>query len=316
MKTVKSPKEKTNSTPSPSKKQSKSPKTGTILKISLQNIWRNKVLSLATIFVMAIILFIFNIILSINFLAEKGLATLSEKIDLVVYLKESAPESDIQKLIKNLGTLKEISQIEYTTKEKALKDLKETHPDLSLAFEKYGLSNPLPKSLSITTKNPQDHEKVLSYLADDKFSNILASTNQKSEDLNTLNSISKNLNHLSIFARQILFWIILTFIIGGALIMINALQITIFSRKSEIEVMKIIGASHSFIRMPFIIEAAIYGTLSVLFCFLMLFILSLNPAIKEIGLIHTNIYTLLGAQLLGTLFLSMVSASLAVREHI
>ncbi len=298
------------------KKKPSSPKTGTILKISLQNIWRNKVLSLATIFVMAIILFIFNIILSINFLAEKGLSQLSEKIDLVVYLKESAPESDILKLVKDLGNIEEISTVTYTTKEKALSDLKETHPELSLAFEKYGLSNPLPKSLSITTKNPEDHEKVLSYLSTDKFSNLLSIDTQKDSDRNVLNSVSKNLNQLSIFARQILFWIILTFIIGGALIMINALQITIFSRKQEIEVMKIVGASHSFIRMPFIIEAAVYGTLSVLFCFLMMFILSQNPAIKEIGLLHINIYTLFGAELLGTLFLSMVSASLAVREHI
>jgi cell division transport system permease protein len=298
----------------------KSPKKLTAFKLSLQNIWRNKVLSLATIFVMAIILFIFNIILSVNFLAENAIEKLSEKVDIVVYLKESASESDILKLANDIARLEGVNSIIYTTKEKALEDLQKSHPDLTVAFEKYGLGNPLPKSISITTKHPKHYKEIVNYLNQDKFSNILSQTDQKEDDKNILNSVSQNLNSLSLFARQILFWIIITFIIGGALIMINALQITIFSRKKEIEVMKIVGASHSFIRLPFIIESIIYGTLSVIFCFIMLFILSNNPSIKDSGILHLyphiNIYALFGAELAGTLFLSMISSSLAVREHI
>lgn len=300
--------------------KAKSPKLSTVLKISFQNIWRNKILSLATIFVMAIILFMFNIILSINFLAETALESLSEKIDIVVYLKESASENDILKLTNDLEKLEGINSVIYTTKEKALEDLQKSHPDLTLAFEKYGLGNPLPQSISITTQHPKYYNEIKKYLQQEKFSNILSQSEQKEEDTNILNTVSQNLNSLSIFARQILFWIIITFLIGGILIMINALQITIFSRKKEIEVMKMVGASHNFIKLPFIIESIIYGTTAVISCFIMLFILSQNPAIKESGILHLypsiNIYAIIGAELAGTLFLSMISASLSVREHI
>jgi cell division transport system permease protein len=294
--------------------------SSTILKLSLQNIWRNKVLSLATVFVMAIILFIFNIILSINFLAETAIETLGEKIDIVVYIKESSDESDILKLANDISKLEGVKSINYTSKEKALEDIQKSHPDLKIAFEKYGLGNPLPRSLNITTTNPKHYDEIMKYLENPKFLNILSNTTQKTEDRNTINSISKNLNSLSLFARQILFWTVMIFMIGGSLIMVNSIQITIFSRRKEIEVMKLIGASHSFIRMPFIIESIAYGTVSVIFCFIMLFILSQNPALKDSGIIQIypsiNIFALFGAELAGTLFLSILSASMAVREHI
>ena len=70
-------------------KSSTSNLIGKGIHLSLQNIWRNKFLSLATIFVIGTIIFIFNVILAVNFIAKEAISDLSEKIDVVVYLKES-----------------------------------------------------------------------------------------------------------------------------------------------------------------------------------------------------------------------------------
>ena len=56
--------------------------------LGLHNIWRNKFLSLATIFVIGTIIFIFNVILAVNFIAKEAIQDLSEKIDVVIYLQE------------------------------------------------------------------------------------------------------------------------------------------------------------------------------------------------------------------------------------
>lgn len=284
-----------------------------VLKLSLLNIWRNKVLSLATIFVIAIIIFIFNILLSVNFIANNALQSLSEKIDIVVYLKESASQEEIDKVKKEIEKLEGIKEVTFTSKDNALQTLRSTHPDLTLAFERYNLGNPLPQSLNISTIHPKYHATVSEIIQQDQFAHVV-SRQTEDDDKNIINSVSENLMALTNFARQILFWVIITFLIGGVLIMINALHLTIFSRKKEIEVMKIIGASRSLIRWPFIIESIIYGVLAVLFSFGMLFILAQN--IDYQAYLTINIYLLFLAELGFTLVLGIISSILAVHEHI
>ena len=103
----------------------------------------------------------------------------------------------------------------------------------------------------------------------------------------------------------------MTFVIGGALIILNALQITIFMRRQEISVMKLVGASHWFVRLPFIIEAIIYGFLAITLSFIMLFILSKNLQIEL-----PNMFGYLMVELLITILLSVGSSIIAVHEHL
>jgi cell division protein FtsX len=58
------------------------------IKLGLTNLWRNRLLSLATIFVMAIMICIFNTILAVNLISKQALSNLNQKVDIVFYLKE------------------------------------------------------------------------------------------------------------------------------------------------------------------------------------------------------------------------------------
>lgn len=282
-------------------------------KLSISNIWRNKFLSLATVFVIGTTIFIFNVILAINFIAQDALSDLSKKIDVVVYLKETTTFTDAQNLQNEILKLDGVENVSYTSKEDALNQIKTTHPNISLAFEKYQLGNPLPASLNITTINPQYHSSIAQVLAQDQYQIFLSSivTNNSSTNNAIITSVSENLLKVSDFTYQIIFWLIVVFIIGGALIILNAIQITIFSRKKEINVMKLVGASYWFIRLPFIIESIIYGVLAVILGFLMLTLLSKNIALFEID--FTLIFI---AELIATVLLSILSAMLAVHEHL
>lgn len=109
------------------------------LKFAVSNIWRNKVLSLATIFVIAIIVFIFNIILSVNFIAKDALSNLNKKVDLVLYLKDTTDTPQTQNIMSTIKGLEGVENITYKTKAQALEQLKKIHPELSTSFEKYNL---------------------------------------------------------------------------------------------------------------------------------------------------------------------------------
>ena len=294
-------------------------------KLSLSNIWRNKVLSLATIFVTGTILFIFNIILAINFITQNALLDLNKKVDITVYLKETTTEEQAQGMIKDLQGIKEIANVNYTSKAQALEQIKTTHPELSLSFEKYNLGNPLPASLSITTTDPKYHQAVAEFLAQDKYqlylSNILSNNSGDSKaDNSIITSVSKNLTKLSDFTHQVIFWLIITFVLGGALIILNALQITIFTRKHEISVMKLVGASHWFIRSPFIIESIIYGVFAVVLSFIMFFTLTKQIQIEETSFWSyysgINFLLIFLIELIGTVLLSVFSSSIAIHEYL
>lgn len=278
--------------------------------LAASNIWRNKVLSIATIFVIAIIIFIFNIILSINFIAKDAIADISKKVDMVIYLKDSPDPTQAQTIMNAIKGLEGVENVVYTTKSQALEQLKTIHPDLSTSFEKYNLGNPLPASFSITTLDPKYHEPITAFLSQQQYSAQLSNVTSN-DDANVIKSVSKNLKKVTDFTHQVIFWLIMTFVIGGSLIILNALQMTIFMRRQEISVMKLVGASHWFVRLPFIIEAIFYGVLSVGLSFTMLIILSNNLQIEL-----PNLFKYLFAELFITILLSVGSSLIAVHEHL
>lgn len=302
------------------------PSTSKLLERSLiasfKNLWRNRVLTLTTIFVTATIIFIFNIILAVNFIAQDALNDLNKKIDVIVYIKESSEYPQIQKIINDLERIDGIEEVKYTSKEEALAQLKTSHPDISLAFEKYELGNPLPASLNIKTISPEYHVLIGNFLAQDRYQAYLSNvtTDESGEDSAIISSVSKNLVEVNNFTKKVIFWLIITFILGGALIILNALQITIFSRKKEINIMKLVGASHWFIRSPFIIEAVIYGALAVALSFVMLVVLAQNIAIQgtELWNYYTgiNFLTIFLIEAFVTISLSISSSVIAIHEYL
>lgn len=282
-------------------------------KLAVNNIWRNKVLSLATIFVIGTIIFIFNIILSINFIAQDALQDLSQKVDINIYLKEDTTFEQAQYLISEIERIEQVEKVQYISKDSALQRLKTTQPHMILAFEKYNLGNPLPASINITTRHPRYHKAIGEFLTQDKYqiylSNIVKSGDVESTDI--ISSVSQNLIDLTSFTRQLIFWLILAFLIGGALIILNAIQITIFARKKEIGIMKLVGASNHFIRAPFVIESAIYATLAVFLGFFMVIILMNNLGIKT----DINFAIIFTVELIITMGLSLVSSLIATHEY-
>jgi len=292
------------------------------LRLSLSNIWRNKFLSIATIFVVATIIFIFNVILAVDFIAKDAVNNLNQKIDIIVYLKESTTPSQTKELINELQTLPEITNIKHLTKEDALKQMQATHPDLSMAFEKYELGNPLPASLNISTNSPENHGKINQLIKQEKYQTLVSNivSNEDSTNNAIMASVFKNLVKVTNFTNQLTFWLIFTFVIGGSLIILNAIHITIFNRKKEIQIMKLVGASHWFIRSPFIFESIIYGTLAIILSVIMLIGITKNIDIEKNTLF--NLYSLgelsliILAEFIATILISVLSSSLAVHEYL
>ncbi|MFA6797329.1 MAG: permease-like cell division protein FtsX [Candidatus Paceibacterota bacterium] len=236
-----------------------------VFKSGLQSFFRNGFVSLSSILVMSITLFIMSSMIFLGGFLEYSLNKVKEKVDVNVYFLISASEEDIFSVRKSLESLPEVSSVEYISREKALSDFKEKHKDDELtlqAIDELG-DNPLGASLNIKAKEPSQYAGIAKFLDND--SNLLLKDGTKIIDkvnyyqnkiiIDRLSSIIKSANTIGI-------WLALIFIIISILITFNTIKLVIFISKEEIAVMRLVGASSKYVKGPFVVSGILCGLIS------------------------------------------------------
>lgn len=271
---------------------------------------------------MAVIIFIFNVILAINFIGNQSLQTLSEKVDISVYLSRDSDYFEVKALTDEIEKIPGVKSIKYTSKEEALEIVGKTHPKTADFYKKYDIRNPLPPSISIVTENPEVHASIEALLAQPQYKTLTQNyvTEGASGESVILNSIATNLQNISKFVRHIIFWIVLVFILGGTLIIVNAIQLTIYSRQQEIHVMRLVGATPSFIRLPYIFEAILYAVIAIILSFTLMTIVSsaINLEKTELWSLYSNfnLWKIFALELIFTVILAIISSFSATEQYI
>lgn len=291
------------------------------LGLGLRNFWRNKMLSIATVLVIAVIVFIFNVILVVHFIGNQTLKALSERVDVVIYLQDDVSFYDAQTFLKALKDMEEIRTATYTSKEEALEVVAKTHPKTAEFLKKFDLKNPLPPSISINLQKPEDYQKVENFLEKGEYKTLLKNyvADGGTGENAILSSVAKNLANMSRFVRQIIFWLVLVFVLGGTLVIMNAIQLTIYMRRQEINIMRLVGATPIFMRLPFIFEGVLYACSAIMTSFLFLLLLSKNIQIENSTL--WNYYNALEigkvfwVELAITSVLGVISSFAAVQQY-
>lgn len=292
------------------------------LSLGMKNFWRNKFLSFATILVMAIIIVIFNIILAIQFIGNQALQSLSERVDIVIYLRDETSFYDANLLADNLKKIDGVKAVKYTSKEEALEIVAKTHPQTAEFLRKFDIRNPLPPSISITTDSAEDHLKIQDLLSQDRYKYMLQnyiSEEARGENI-ILSSVAKNLENISKFVKQIIFWVVFVFILGGTLIVVNAIQLTIFNRRQEIHIMRLVGATPNFIRLPFVFEGFLYAFFAVILSFIILFALGQSIQLETANLWEyysaLNLQRVIVSELIIAVILAVISSFSAAEQYI
>lgn len=241
---------------------------GRTLNLSLTNIKRNGLLSVGVIIVIAILMFIFNILLFVNILASSAINDLSSKIDFVIYLKDNASTYEAQQMVAEIKGLDGIKEVRFVSKEEAFSLFKKNHQQTAEFFEKYNLRNPLPPSIQILAEKPEYYSYIEKLIKEGRYSSLLENISEQNKDSSIIQKISENLAQMEYSTKYIIGWVIAAFIIGGILIINAALVITIYTRRTEINIMKLVGAKPYFIKLPFIFEASFYAISASILAFI------------------------------------------------
>ena len=217
-----------------------------------QGFWRNAAMSLAATATMTLMLLMLAgfWIIQAGFLAS--LSYVEDKVGVVADLEDNTTDAQREDLMVRLRAMPDVRDIEYISKEQALKNYREKRAaqgqdDLT----PYLAENPLPASLEVKLRKPDDYGTVAAFL---EVEPIVG-------QVKNIKDTTDRLVSMTTFLRT--FGVILLGVIGAIVlfIVINTIRLAVLGRAEEIEVMRLVGASDAFIRWPFVFEGAFVGLL-------------------------------------------------------
>lgn len=232
-----------------------------VIRTGFFNFWRNGTVSLASVLVMMVTLSVIALISFFGAILDTSLAELKGKIDINVTFVPSASEEEILRIKQRLESLPEVFLATYVTREEALAAFKERHandPSILAALDELG-ENPLGAVLNIKARDPSQYASVAEFLE---------SGNTLSEGgITIIDRINYFQNKAAIdkltaiigVADRLGFALTVFLAVISMLIAFNTIRLTIYIAKDEISVMRLVGASTTYIQGPFVVVGVIYG---------------------------------------------------------
>ncbi len=227
-----------------------------IIRTGFVNFWRNIWLSLAASSVMIVTLVILSSLMLLFVITNYSVTSIRERVDISAYFKVGVTESQVLRIKTELERNETIKDVVYISPADALKDFRDVHVDdenLLESLDELG-DNPLPATLQIKANTLEDFPAIDSELRSEKYADVIDKVNFQDNRL-----VIERLNKILRFI--IIFGVVLTIIFAmiAILVIFNTITLTIFNRREEVEIMRLVGATNSYIRGPFIVEATIYS---------------------------------------------------------
>lgn len=218
-----------------------------VYRITLETIYgikRTGWINLAIITTMAAILTIFGALFRTTLSITSFVQELGNVLEISVYLKSSA---DTKQVATEIRGLEHVERVKIIPKEHSWENLKRE-------IDVPNMDNPLPDTLHVKVDKPENVNTV--------FNKIKTYTSV--EDLNYAQDIAKKMQFFNNVVHTITLVVVVLVAILTITIINNTIQLVIQSRKEEIEIMRLMGVSNWYIKIPLILQGAIYGFLGAL----------------------------------------------------
>ncbi|HEU4492784.1 MAG TPA: permease-like cell division protein FtsX [Rubrobacteraceae bacterium] len=223
---------------------------GFFLREALKNIRLNLLMSITAMTTTFICIVVLGVGLLASSHVEGVIGSVRDDVSVEAYFPPDATDEEIDEITNTVEGWPEVASVNYISEEEALATFKETFADRPELYENLD-PGVLPASLQIQLENPTEAEVVAQRLEEEQgFSDENLSYPQQTID--RLNSVTSAMIW-GLYGATILF------LISSVLLISNAIRLSIFARRKEIEVMKLVGASDGFVRTPFVFEGMVQG---------------------------------------------------------
>ena len=226
-----------------------------LLKQGVKNTYLNKAMSFASVGVLTACLILVGLAALLSENIKSITKSIQQQNEIVIYVEDDISAAQEAELDRQIRSMDNVLEVEYTSKEQAFEDQKEKLGDL---LEGYENEDVFPASYRVKVK---DLTRI-----EDNVSKVKALSGVYRVDAPTdiAEIMVKTDSGVSIGGTVV----VVALLIVSFVIIMNTIKITVFSRRREINIMKYVGATNSFIRMPFLVEGVILGFVSAVVSFL------------------------------------------------
>ncbi|MCW2959939.1 MAG: cell division protein [Thermoleophilia bacterium] len=216
---------------------------------ALRSLSTNKATSIAAVIAMLVALLIVGIT-AVGFLKARaaGDSIQRDASTVNVFLEETVTDAQINALTASLDRDPNVSNVTFVTKEAALERARKIFKESPDVIKNLP-GNPFPASLEATLTNPKSMDAVAKGVRDQAG---VAEVKTGGENARRAINVAQ-------WATGVFFAIGIGILVAATVLVANTIRLSIYSRRREIEVMKLVGASNSFVRMPFMIEGLLCG---------------------------------------------------------
>ena len=223
---------------------------GFFMREAFKNIRLNLLMSITAITTTFICIVVLGLGLLVSSHVEGIIGSVREDVSVEAYFPPDTSQQETDATINKVEGWPEVSSVNYVSEEEALATFKDTFADRPELYQNLD-PGVLPASLQIQLENPTEAEQVAQRLEQEQgfAADNLSYPQQTIESLNSVTS----------YMIWGLYGATLLFLISSVLLISNAIRLSIFARRKEIEVMKLVGASDGFVRTPFVFEGMVQG---------------------------------------------------------
>ena len=222
---------------------------GFFLREAFKNMLLNPLMSITAMTTTAVCVLILGVGMLVNAHVEGIINRIGQDVTITAFFPEDVSQERADEVYSSVEGYPEVSQVTYVSQEEALERFRSTLSDQPEILE--GLpSDVLPASIEIQLADSRSSDAVAEKLQAEGFAEGDLLYNQKTID---------NLNQATSYVVWALRGATALFFVASVLLIFNTIRLSIFARRKEIEVMKLVGASDSFVRTPFLFEGLVQG---------------------------------------------------------
>ncbi len=235
------------------------------------NLWQFRTRNLFSVTIICLSFLIIGIFLSLSNNLKHTAQDLASNMTVKLFLDKNISEKDLQILQEDLGQPPFVESVEFITSDEALDRFSASFPELSDIVANLK-TNPFPASLEAKiTSKVSDSEEVLNFVQSMRFRKGVVDSQFKQDWVEKMQAFSRLSGAIGFFLGGIL-------ILASFFIISNVIKLNVFARRNEIEILRLVGSTNLFIRIPFWLEGFALGLLgSLLSLGLLILVINLFP---------------------------------------
>lgn len=225
---------------------------GYLLREGVRNFWSNRLMSFASVGVLISCMLLSggSVLLSLN--VASIMSEVEQKNLVMVYLDDGVGVLEAVKVGDEISKIPNVAERTLVTKDEGLQELIEQVEDGDALLEELAADNPLPNAYRVTLSDLEHYDATVVQLQEiDGVQKVRGESD-----------VPKKLAQVEQTVNGTLMWIIALLIVVSVFIITNTIRVTMFNRRKEISIMKSVGATDWFIRIPFVAEGVVIGVLS------------------------------------------------------